>query len=308
MQVDSGLRIIPGETINQYNPIAGFDLDWTLTRNVHGKFFKDEFDWRFLSNRITTLRYYKDKGYNLVIFTNQAYKGKKSAQSLIRINNINNYAQSQGLNMWWFISTTNDNYHKPNIGMWQKCLENMPNVNVKDSLFVGDAAGRIQDHAASDLGFANNVGIRFYIPEQIFPPVQIQIPITQSMYIFVGMPGSGKTKFYLDNLSKLGYVHINQDIMKSMPKMIKSTELALQQGQSVAIDNTNPTIEKRRQFIDLAIKYRVPTMILHFVADGQGWNSSRQNPVPQVAYNIYFSKLVEPSERLEGVPVAEILY
>ena len=32
----------------------------------------------------------------------------------------------------------------------------------------GDAAGRAQDHSAVDKEFAENVGVRFFVPEQMF--------------------------------------------------------------------------------------------------------------------------------------------
>lgn len=45
-------------------------------------------------------------------------------------------------------------------------------INMKKSYYCGDAAGRKEkghkDHSDSDLKFARNVGLNFYLPEQIF--------------------------------------------------------------------------------------------------------------------------------------------
>ena len=47
-------------------------------------------------------------------------------------------------------------------------------------------------------------------------------------------------------------------------------------------------------------------MILYFVNDGHGRNKLRANPVPTIAYSMYYKNLVEPSEAVDGVPVMEI--
>jgi bifunctional polynucleotide phosphatase/kinase len=41
-------------------------------------------------------------------------------------------------------------------------------VNMEESLFVGDAAGRDRDHSCSDRNMASNVGIQFQTPEEFF--------------------------------------------------------------------------------------------------------------------------------------------
>lgn len=304
-----GISIISGETAANPARIAAFDLDWTLTRNIHGKFFRDSYDWALLPNRTATLTDYKNKGYTIVIFTNQAYKGTKLNNSLERINNINAELLRIDIKPWWFISTTQDNYHKPNTGMWQGLLHYIPTIDMTVSFFTGDAAGRPQDHARSDIDFAAGVGLKFYIPEQIFPSVQIKIPTDGiNLYIFVGMPGVGKTTFYQNNLAPLGYVHANQDTLKTKDKVLKYVNESLRSGRSVAVDATNPTLLGRREFIAMAATHRVPTMILYFVGNGSGWNKLREKPVPEIAYSIYYKNLVEPTESGDGVPVEQIIY
>jgi len=62
-------------------------------------------------------------------------------------------------------------YRKGEIGMWRKMVaEHNGGVapDLKASFFVGDAAGRAQDHSAVDKEFAENVGVRFFVPEQMF--------------------------------------------------------------------------------------------------------------------------------------------
>ena len=63
------------------------------------------------------------------------------------------------------MSTADDKYRKPNIGMWET-LSKM--IDIKSAFYIGDAAGRKGDFSDSDLKFAENIEIQFYVPEEIF--------------------------------------------------------------------------------------------------------------------------------------------
>ena len=39
---------------------------------------------------------------------------------------------------------------------------------IQESFFVGDAAGRSQDHSNADIEFATKLKLEFYTPEQYF--------------------------------------------------------------------------------------------------------------------------------------------
>lgn len=291
------------------NKIFGTDLDWTLVRTKHpiasknGLFQRDSDDWALLPDRINKLKsYYKD-GYTIVIFTNQGYSGKKLLTALDRIKNILTKLNENGINPWIFTATGHDQYRKPETGMWKELINNI-DVDIDKSFYVGDAGGRPQDFSDSDIKFAENIGLKFYLPEEIFKNPKIDISDTQAMFIFVGMSGAGKTSFYNQYLKDKGWIHANQDTLKTAAKVLTTVKDALDKGKSVAVDATNPTIEKRAQYIDLAIEYQVPTMIIYFVGNGFDGNKLRPNPVPSIAYATYFKNLEEPTED-EGVPVIE---
>lgn len=303
--VAKGLHAYSGLTLS--TNISAFDLDWTLVREIRGKFPKDENDFAFLPNRLVVLKYYVENNYTIVIFTNQGYTGVKLTMAINRINNILQVLLREGINPWIFAATGKDSsYRKPNIGMWQVFAQYIPNINLTKSFYVGDAAGRPQDHGPNDRDFATNIGLPFYAPEQLFHNNQITIPDTQTMFIFVGMPGSGKSSYYEQNLGSKGWVHANQDILKSKAKMLSTIKAGLASGRSVAVDATNPTSEKRKEYLLLAIQYQIPTMIIYFVGNGFGWNKLRPNPVPTIAYNNYFKNLIEPTQYIDTVPVTEI--
>jgi bifunctional polynucleotide phosphatase/kinase len=73
-----------------------------------------------------------------------------------------------------FIATSDDEYRKPGIKMWDVLERNNDGIKIdkSKSFFCGDAAGRkngkIKDFSDSDLKFALNVGIEFKTPENHF--------------------------------------------------------------------------------------------------------------------------------------------
>ena len=305
-QVVTGLHAYAG-TVGTTPNVVSFDLDWTLVRTIRARFPKDEHDWAFLPNRISTLKSYRDAGNTLAIFTNQGYKGAKLTIAINRINNIITALLREGINPWVFAATGSDSaYRKPNIGMWQAFAQYVPTIDKGTKLYVGDAAGRPQDFSSDDRDFANAIGIPFLTPEEVFPNNQVNIPDTQTMFIFVGMPGSGKSTFYQQHLQPKGWIHVNQDILKTQPKMIAAVRAALASGKSVAVDATNPGADKRREYLILAAQHQVPTMIIYFVRNGYEWNKLRQTPVKSIAYNMYYKNLVEPTPQLDYVPVVEL--
>lgn len=290
---------------NPTSIIASFDLDWTLIRPTKSKFSKNVDDYAFLPNVISTLLKYQEENYSIVIFTNQKAGGKKLQTILARIENIIDDLQTNGINPTVFIASKENEYRKPNTGMFDY-LNRMVNVDKENSFYCGDAGLRPEDFSSSDYDFAKNIGLPFYYPNEIFPNNTFNIPDTQTMIIFVGMQGAGKSTFFENNLRDKGYVHINQDIMKTKTKVLSETEKALKAGLSVAIDRTNPSVESRKIFLNLAVKYNVPAMIIRFVSDGYGRNKLREKPVPDIAYNNYYKNLEEPNEDVDGVPVVEI--
>ena len=211
--------------------------------------------------------------------------------------------------MWVFAATGKKSiYRKPSGGMWGILRKYIVDIDDEKSIYVGDAGGRRTDYSDDDRKYAEEIRIKFKIPEEIFPNNEISIPNTQTMYIFVGMPGAGKSTFYHENLEQRGWIHANQDIVKTKSKMINTVIEGVKNGKSVAVDGTNGTREKRREYINIAIKYRIPTMIIYFVQNGYERNKLRiNNRVPEIVYNIYYKNLEEPSMSVDGVPVVELL-
>ena len=53
--------------------------------------------------------------------------------------------------------------------------------------------------------------------------------------IFVGYPSLGKSSFYRKHFEPAGYVHINQDTLRTRDKCVKAAEEALEEGKSCVV-------------------------------------------------------------------------
>ncbi len=174
--------------------------------------------------------------------------------------------------------------------MWEE-LENKMNggvkVDRKKSFYVGDAAGREaserrkKDFSSSDRLFAENVGVKFFTPEEYFlkkapepyrnpdfipssvfdssrrlldPPSAVLRSPDPEIVVMVGYPASGKSQFVENNMAPKGYVVMNRDKMKTWQKCVEGCKKAAMSGKSVVVDNTNPDKESRKRYLDVAVE------------------------------------------------------
>ncbi|KAJ3103077.1 hypothetical protein HK100_004265 [Physocladia obscura] len=162
--------------------IAAFDFDSTITVTAGTHLFsKSADDWRFLYNSTKeTIRAQYVAGFRVVIFSNQMQS--KEAKLDIFKGKVAQVALQINVPFIVFAATENDQFRKPQTGMWDYFVEHFCNgvqPDMKTSFFVGDAAGRPErrdngdkllkkDHSAADYKFALNIGLRFHIPEVFF--------------------------------------------------------------------------------------------------------------------------------------------
>ncbi|EEY16847.1 bifunctional polynucleotide phosphatase/kinase [Verticillium alfalfae VaMs.102] len=251
-------------------------------------------------------------------------------------------------------------------------------VDLASSLFVGDAGGRVaagataRDFSCSDRNLAHNIGVPFKTPEEFFldepprvfarefdlalhPYVEAagtdkgegadEAPLfekknKQDVVLFCGPPGAGKSTFYWRQLQPLGYERVNQDILKTRDKCVKTARELLQGGKSVAIgtsrpmardekqcvadktcppDNTNADPDTRAVWVNLAKQHDVPVRCVWFKtplfvcehndvvrALNTKMNPESRTALPQLAFNGFKSRFREPKAKEGFQDVTEL--
>ena len=123
------------------------------------------------------------------------------------------------------------------------------------------------------------------------------------LIMMIGLQASGKSTFAHSRFGA-DYEYISRDLLKnnSNPSRRQNQliEAALQQGLSVIVDNTNPTIEVRKEIIDLARLYTFEITSYYFEVQLKQClerNRAREGKarVPDVAIFATLKKLTRPS-------------
>lgn len=153
--------------------ILALDLDGTIIKPEIGKIFPESIDdWVFIYN-MKKIRDYSKKGYKIVIMTNQkgCYQGKGKLTFEDFKTRWTSIYEALKVPAYILAAPQDDFYRKPSSGMWdfmEKNLNGDIKINLKDCIYVGDAAGRKGDHSDVDIKFAINIGITFMTPEEFF--------------------------------------------------------------------------------------------------------------------------------------------
>jgi bifunctional polynucleotide phosphatase/kinase len=310
--------------------IASFDLDGTLIApKSKKKFATDSSDWMWAFETVPDkLKKLYNDGYSIVVVSNQAgiADGKQSGDAWIE--KLNAIVKELDIEMKVFCSTSKNKYRKP-LPTFRE--EFFPEITNKESFYCGDAVGRKGDFSDTDYKFAINAKLNFYTPEHLFlgqknelPDLEYCIdlnnrnqnknfdfkPIDKEMLIMVGYPGSGKS--YISNQIKIkhGYEIINQDTLKTKERCIKEAVKLMKNGNQIIIDSTNPSKEKRKEWIDLAKDngYSVRIILMKTRIEQSKHNNiyrslinnEDREIVPDIAYNMYKSKFEKP-ELSEGI-------
>ncbi|TGO43984.1 hypothetical protein BCON_0675g00010 [Botryotinia convoluta] len=338
------------------NKIAAFDFDSTLIQTLSGKKHSTNGqDWKWWHPSVpgTLRKLYLDDCFRVVVISNQAgislKRDPKSPKARLAEFKTKVSAVFNHLNIpvSIYAATEKDIYRKPRTGMWRELLEDydihLPgDLKLQKSIFVGDAAGRHastgkpKDFSCSDRNFAENVGIKFYTPEEYFldetprsftrtfepgdyssenttvsPKYKKDNP--KDIVIFCGSPGAGKSTFYWKQLEPLGYARVNQDILKTeRDKCFKVAGQYLDEGKSVVVDNTNADRDVRSKWIALAAKHSVPIRCVHFLTSVQvcehndavralneTMNPEKRKILPKLAFTSFNSRYQRP-ELIEG--------
>ncbi|PPQ78163.1 hypothetical protein CVT25_015496 [Psilocybe cyanescens] len=253
--------------------VAALDLDGTViksefaTKSVAGK--PSSWSWwrSFVPDKLKELH---ESGYAIVLISNQALKPAALNSWKEKIPLIGQALSDLPFRI--LAASQKDQYRKPMPGMWREIerifLEEGVQIDKSVSFFVGDAAGRQYtkgkgDFSSTDRKWAQNIGLRFLTPEEYFlnlpshenytmpgfrastlPELPLVIPTSssiipvkrqQEVVLFVGYPCLGKSTFYRRFFQPEGYLHINQDTLKTREKCVKALQEAIKAGKSCVI-------------------------------------------------------------------------
>lgn len=318
--IENSLLIYKSSITQSKSNYLFFDLDYTLIKpKSKNKFPKDKEDWEFIYNSNIKLKEEYNKN-NIIIFTNQSKLNTNDKINDFKYK-IENIINTLNIDIQVYISLKDDKYRKPLWYMFNKMLElnNITNIDKTKCLYIGDAGGREKDFSNYDLLFAYNIGITYQTPEEYFlnyPILLKEIPkieliqkenklkksLTQELIILVGYPASGKTYFTKKYL--YDYKHINQDELKTLSKCLTLTEKEIQNKKSIVIDNTNPSKDTRKKYLDLCKKYNIKSRCIYFDIDIniiKHLNIYREligekKRIPEIAYKIYKKKFEFPTK------------
>jgi len=283
--------------------------------------------------------------YSIVIFTNQAGISCNRTNPNVLFKKIQLIQEELNIPIEVFIATEKDTFRKPCIGMWNILhkMHRSKSTDYTESFYIGDAAGRSKgwkpgakrDFSVSDRKFAHNIGIKFYTPEEYFldepiakfewrsfnPDILMltkestkasandlitaKLSLEPELILMVGPPASGKSFICQKYLIPNNYIHINRDTLKTKTKCLKVTNSVLCKAESCVIDNTNPTVAARKEYIDIAEKYgiKVKCFVMktprelaeHLNAFREKQGNNKRKKIPLVAYHKFFKTYEMPS-------------
>jgi predicted kinase len=118
------------------------------------------------------------------------------------------------------------------------------------------------------------------------------------LIILTGLPGAGKSTFYRERFSAT-HTLVSKDLLRSGARQTSAIDVALRQGQSVVVDNTNPARADREPLIAHARRFGARVVGYFFVPDLPGCrrrNAARTGKarVPDVALYVAAKRLQEP--------------
>lgn len=165
--------------------VAAFDLDQTLISTKSGYVFPmNGNDWKLLPDILSqlaeTLGRIESENESVlpVIFTNQGGVvpdrfAKSYTNLLIKLEGAGS-ALSRFPLIYASLKASDEKkkiFRKPAAGMFEllrKEISPQAKIDMERSFYVGDAAGRPNDHSRADIDFAKNAKLKFYTPEEYF--------------------------------------------------------------------------------------------------------------------------------------------
>ena len=132
----------------------------------------------------------------------------------------------------------------------------------------------------------------------------------------VGPPGAGKSRCAHARFVAAGYTLINRDTIGDMKRCRRLAGEALRRGESVVVDNTNPSVQARGNFVSLVDELglsgscgvracwvrtdRAVAEALNALRTGNTPKGASRR-VPPIAFSTYYKNFHAPDARSEGI-------
>jgi DNA 3'-phosphatase len=291
--------------------LALFDLDATLIHSKSGRRWASDGDDVVLVGPVAaSLQRYATEGWTVAIVTNQFEWSKNDGPRTKCEAVLNELFAENAWAPWCLVATgkpTEGHYRKPGRGLYDVLLERLRSPTITSVFMCGDAVGPTADRpeyrwSDADAGFAATIRATFRTAEEIIGHAHLLPAGGQELVILTGNMGSGKSTS-AQSLVAQGYVHLEQDVLKTPRAVLSATRGMLAEGKSVVVDATHATADSRTPYILLGRELGVAVRIAWHIRDGRPYNALRtEKHVPEVAYAVYSKRFEDP--RLDGVPVS----
>ena len=248
--------------------LAVFDFDGTLVRvKSTAPFPKDANDWVFFCDKQIIVDRWKEalaEQFTICIRSDQTKKFK----GVMITNVLTELAIACNIQLCDIIQciSWDKSTHKPSTTIFNNWLDqNGLEIDLANSFYVGDAAGRKGDWSDVDREFAKNMQLPFFTPEQYFTPctqsiLQPDVKMSSNaqlavlavegvLYVMCGLPASGKSTFCSQQASSLFVIHGDDHKTFAKMKKVCLENKSIHGFQSVVIDACNTTAAKRQEWI-----------------------------------------------------------
>jgi predicted kinase len=119
------------------------------------------------------------------------------------------------------------------------------------------------------------------------------------LVILIGLPGAGKSTYYRQRFAATHSL-VSKDLLRSGARQTAAIEVALRKGESVVVDNTNPSRADRAALVAQARRLGARVIGYFFLPDLPGCrrrNAERTGKarVPDVALHVTARRLQAPA-------------
>ncbi|MDQ0057929.1 AAA family ATPase [Paenibacillus harenae] len=119
------------------------------------------------------------------------------------------------------------------------------------------------------------------------------------MLLFVGLQAAGKSTFFKEKWYET-HMRLNMDMLRTRRREAILLDALLQAKQPFVVDNTNPTAEDRKAYIDKAQAHRFRIVGYYFVPDylesiNRNEGRSGKAKIPEIGIRSVMKKLQQPT-------------